>query len=187
MQDIRWMVLAAALAALTGVGAWILIPIGPVPITLQVLFVLLAGLLLPFKYAMLAMVLYILMGIIGLPIFAGGTSGIGVVIGPTGGYFVGFVVAVGLISLIAKRAREQASGYSRAALWLRAFVACVAGSVVIFALGGIWGKFSTGLDWMVILSGWILPFIPGNIAKIIVATFISGEVWQRGLLKGRFE
>ena len=182
ITEIRSLVVAAAFAALTGVGAWISIPLSAVPITLQVLFVYLAGLLLPPRYAFLSMIIYLLMGIIGLPVFASGGSGIAVVVGPTGGYLFGFAVAAFIISALTQRLRREAKRLRYFAVVSWCIGALVVGAVVIFSMGAGWGKISTGLAWEAIITGWVLPFIPGDLVKMAVATVIASEVWRRDLV-----
>ncbi|MDQ1330177.1 MAG: biotin transport system substrate-specific component, partial [Thermodesulfobacteriota bacterium] len=91
------MAYASLLAALTAVGAYIAIPVGPVPIVLQSLFILLAGLLLGSTWGVAGVGIYLLAGAFGLPVFAGGAGGIGRFLGPTGGYLLGFLPAVYII------------------------------------------------------------------------------------------
>src|SRR5512133_2023281 len=98
------LLLATGFALLTAMGAAIQIPIGPVPITLQVLFVLLSGLVLGSRMGALSQMEYLAIGFAGAPVFAGGKAGIVALLGPTGGYLVGFVVAAYLAGLIAERA-----------------------------------------------------------------------------------
>lgn len=88
--QLRMMVYALLLAVLTAAGAYLAIPIGPVPIVLQNLFILLAGLLLGSRWGLASVRVYLLTGALGLPVFAGGLGGIGRLVGPTGGYLVGF-------------------------------------------------------------------------------------------------
>jgi len=83
-RSLRGMVYASMFGALTAVGAYIMIPLPPVPVTLQTLFVFLAGALLGGSLGALSQVVYILLGVIGLPVFAGGKAGAGVLLGPTG-------------------------------------------------------------------------------------------------------
>ncbi|MBW1753156.1 MAG: biotin transporter BioY [Deltaproteobacteria bacterium] len=87
--QLRMMVYASLLAALTAAGAYLAIPIGPVPIVLQNLFILLTGLLLGSRWGLASVGVYLLAGALGLPVFAGGLGGIGRLVGPTGGYLVG--------------------------------------------------------------------------------------------------
>ncbi len=87
------------------------IPIGPVPITLQVLFVFLAGAFLGARWGMTSMLVYLLLGIVGLPVFAGGAAGLGVLLGPLGGYLIGFVVAVTIIGYLVERFPRKSIPY----------------------------------------------------------------------------
>jgi biotin transport system substrate-specific component len=94
-KKLKGMVFAALFAALTGAVAWFNIPLPftPVPITLQTLMVLLSGVLLGAYIGGVSMIIYLLLGVIGLPVFAGGSSGIGALLGPTGGYLLSYPVA----------------------------------------------------------------------------------------------
>ncbi len=107
--QLRMMVYASLLAALTAAGAYLAIPIGPVPIVLQNLFILLAGLLLGSRWGLASVSVYLLTGALGLPVFAGGLGGIGRLVGPTGGYLVGFLPAVFVIGWITEKAKEHQS------------------------------------------------------------------------------
>src|SRR6056297_3878217 len=100
----KYLILTGLFAALTSIGAYIYIPlpISPVPITIQNFFVFTAGSVLGKKYGFLSQVIYVLIGTIGLPVFAGGTGGIGILFGPTGGYIFGFLAA-GYIAGIGKQ------------------------------------------------------------------------------------
>ncbi len=106
MLKTRDMVLVALFAALTAIGGWLSFPLpfSPVPITLQVLFVLLAGALLGPMRGALSQIIYVLIGAIGLPVFAQFSGGIGILVGPTGGYLIGFIVAAFLVGLIVEKA-----------------------------------------------------------------------------------
>src|SRR3989338_9014662 len=98
-NKLKGMVFAALFAALTAAVAWFKIPLPftPVPITLQTLVVLLSGAMLGAYYGSLSMIIYLILGAIGLPVFAGGASGIGVLFGPTGGYLFSYPVAAFVI------------------------------------------------------------------------------------------
>lgn len=181
-QRIRAIVGAALFAALTGVGAWISLPLGVVPITLQSLFVNLAALLLGPRYAALAMTIYLVMGTLGLPVLAGGGSGIGVVVGPSGGFLFGFIAGAFVASSIVDGHRRRADEIARTRLLLVAAIALVVGSAIIFSMGAVWGKLSTGLSWSAILAGWVLPFLPGDILKAAVAAVLAVEIWRRKVI-----
>ncbi len=153
-------VYASLLAALTAVGAYIAIPIGPVPIVLQNLFILLAGLLLGPKWGSASVAVYLLAGILGLPVFAGGTGGIGRIVGPTGGYLLGFLPAVYLIGLISKKEGQNA---------IMDVVAMIAGTIVIYVCGVVWLKTLTGMTLAKTLAVGMYPFLIGDAIKIAAA------------------
>ena len=161
---LRMIVFAALFAALTAVGAFLALPIGPVPIVLQNLFVYLAGLLLGARWGLASVGTYLLAGACGLPVFAGGTGGIGRFLGPTGGYLVGYLPAVFLIGWIAQNAGRRPLGDVAAML---------CGTVALYACGLLGLKLLTGLSWAKTLAAGMLPFLPGDAVKIAVAVPIA--------------
>jgi biotin transport system substrate-specific component len=175
--SLRMTVYAALFAALTAVGAYLAIPIGPVPIVLQNLFVYLAGLLLGRRWALAALGIYLLAGAVGLPVFAGGQGGVARFLGPTGGYLVGYLPAVYLIGLISNRTANRV-------LW--DVTAMVCGTIVLYSCGITWLKVLTGMSWAKALAAGAFPFLPGDALKIAVAVpiakslrpIISGERYE---------
>jgi biotin transport system substrate-specific component len=156
------LILAALFAALTAVGAYIVIPVfGPIPFTLQVLFVLLSGLVLGARLGALSMLAYLALGLVA-PVYAGGASGVGALLGPAGGYLWGFVVAAFVVGLIVKSRRPSS---------IVGFVlACLVGLVPIYALGATWLAVQLGaLSLHVVVWGGILQFLPLDIVKAILA------------------
>ena len=107
-SKIKGMIFAALFAALTAAVAPFKIPLGftPVPITLQTLVVLLAGAMLGSYYGALSMILYIVVGALGLPVFAGGGSGIGALLGPTGGYLFSYFIAAFVIGKMLEKKKK---------------------------------------------------------------------------------
>lgn len=162
----RSTVAAAGFTALIAAGSYISIPIGPVPIVLQSFFILLAGLLLPARTALSAVAIYLLLGALGLPVFAGGTGGIGHFFGPTGGYLLSYLPAVVLVPLLAGRLPRPA---------LRVIAALCAGTVCIYLIGIVWLKWNTGMQWYAALSAGVLPFLPGDGLKIAAALLVSRQ------------
>ena len=104
-NDLQKLVLASLFAALTAVGAFVAIPIGPVPIVLQNLFVMLMGLMLGPRWGLAGVAAYLLAGALGLPVFAGGTGGGGRFVGPTGGYLLGYLPSVAVIGGLCRYGR----------------------------------------------------------------------------------
>jgi biotin transport system substrate-specific component len=153
-------VYAALFAALTAVGAYVAIPLGPVPVVLQNFFVYLAGLLLGRRWATAAIGIYLMAGALGLPVFAGGQGGVARFIGPTGGYLVGYLPAVYLIGSISERSDPSA---------LRDAIGMVCGTTVLYAFGVTWLKILTDISWAKAAAVGVLPFLPGDAVKIAVA------------------
>lgn len=174
-QHLKRMVYAALMAALTAAGAYIAIPIGPVPIVLQNLFVMLAGLLLGGRWGLISVGVYLLAGAMGLPVFAGGTGGVGKFVGPTGGYLLGFAAAAYLIGLISE------NGRGRVAVDV---LAMLAGTLVIYAFGVSWLKVVTGMSFSKAVAVGMLPFLIGDAVKIAAAIPIARVL--RPMMDGTF-
>lgn len=176
IEKLRWMVLASLMAALTAVGAYIHVPIGPVPIVLSTLFVLLAGLLLGSRWGLTSMGLYLLVGAIGIPVFAGGKGGFAHFFGPTGGYLFGYVLASWITGFISERARG---------LLILDIFAVLVGSLAIYGLGVPWLKMVTQLSWPKILMVGVVPFLIGDAVKASVAIILARAI--RPVLKRQLQ
>ena len=167
-------VLIAAGAALTAVSAQVAVPLWPVPITGQTLAVLLVGVTLGAVRGGISMVLYALLGIVGLPVFSESSSGWSVVAGPTGGYIIGFIFSAILTGWLAQREWDRKL--------LRAFVAFLIGSVVTFAFGLPWlatflGAVGAPNDLQSVLQAGLYPFILGGVIKSILGAGIITLAW----------
>ena len=160
-------VLIALFAALIAVGAFIRIPLPPVPITLQTLFTLVAALLLPLPVSISSVLVYLFLGIIGLPIFTSG-GGLAAVTGPTGGYLIGLIPAVILGGLMVRSEKEKPLWY----YLLASFVATVA----IYIPGLFWLGFSRHLTLSQTLAGGLTPFIVGDVLKMIVSSLVAWKL-----------
>jgi biotin transport system substrate-specific component len=129
---------ALLFAALTGMGAIIRIPLSPVPVTMQVFFVLLSGLVLGPFWGATSQLLYLLMGLCGAPFFAAPPyAGPAVLFGPTGGYLWGFVLAAGIAGLLGNTLAARTRPGTAARL-LVSMCACLAGIAVIYVSGTTW-------------------------------------------------
>jgi len=164
--SVRPMIYASMFAAMTAIGAFMRVPIpaSPVPITLQVFFVLLAGLLLGSKWAGMSMIVYVMLGIIGFPVFSGGLSGIGAILGPTGGYLIGFIPAAFVTGLV-----TETFGRST----LADVGAMIAGIAVIYLLGTFQLSVVTGLSIPQSVVLGVLPFLIGDSIKLVAALIVS--------------
>ena len=123
-KRLRGLVYASMFGALTAIGAFLSIPLYPVPVTLQDLFMTLAGLLLGARLGSLSQIVYVLLGVVGLPVFAGGKAGLGVLLGPTGGYLLGFVAGALLSAAVRQMRKDPGVG------WL--LLAITAGHIALY-------------------------------------------------------
>ena len=163
-NQLRMMVYASLFAALTAVGAFVAVPIGPVPIVVQNMFVFLAGLLLGTRWGLASVGVYLLAGACGLPVFAGGLGGIGRIVGPTGGYLIGYLPTVYLIGKISNRARPRV---------LFDVLAMICGSIALYTCGIVWLKILTGMTIAKVLAVGMVPFLIGDALKIAAAAAIA--------------
>ncbi len=164
------MVRIALFTTLTAIGAYVALPLPftPVPFTLQLLFTLLSGLVLGSKAGALSQIIYVCLGVLGVPVFAGGNAGPGVLVGPTGGYLVGFVVAA------------YVTGYLNAGLkqrgWLPVWKGIVVGGVglgIIHGLGAWWLAFTLQIDLRKALALGCLPYIIPDVMKCAGALMVA--------------
>ena len=158
--------LIALFAALTAAGTFVAIPLpfSPVPVALQNLFAILAGLCLGPFMGSLSVALYLAAGALGAPVFAGASGGVVRLLGPTGGYLLGYLIGAFVAGLIAGRPRTD----KHSPLW-RLILATALGLLVVYIPGMLRLKQLMGFDWAQALVGGILPFLPGDAAKAVVA------------------
>jgi len=159
----RELTYVALFAALIAVGAFVSVPVGAVPFTLQVLFVLLAGMALGPRLGALSVAVYLVLGLIA-PFYAGGASGIGVLLGPTGGFLWGFTLAAMLTGAIASL-RPRNLGVL--------IPAGIAGIVPIYALGAIWLALQAHITLGAALTMGVVPFVWADVLKAIGAGLIA--------------
>lgn len=180
-----YMVLCGIFAALTAICSFITIPLGftPIPLNLGTLAVFLTGGILGKKYGTLSMTVYVLLGAVGVPVFAGFRGGISVLLGPTGGYIVGYIVATFLIGCILDRVFQRKPGGSQRKsaiggifkstkkLWL-CIIALILGMAACYYLGTFWFMFSTKTDLYAALMACVVPFVAGDAVKILAAALL---------------
>jgi len=162
-------VLVVAGAALVTVLAQVAIPLWPVPITGQTLAVLLVGSTLGAVRGAISMVLYGLLGLVGLPVFSDGSHGATVLFGATGGYIIGFIISAALVGWLAERRWDRKI--------LKAIVTFVAGSVVVFAVGLPWLAVVLHTDLPTTLQYGLYPFILGGVIKAAIAAGLLPLAW----------
>lgn len=169
-QKLRDLLLIAAGALLVALlsQARIPLPFTPVPLTGQTFAVLLVGAALGSKRGFASLGLYAVFGLTGLPVFAGGASGLGYALGPTGGYLLGFILSAYIIGLLAERGLERSFRVS--------LLPFLAGTMIIYALGAGWLALYVGPE--AALAKGVLPFIPGDVIKLILAAIALPAAWR---------
>lgn len=177
-KQLQLVVYASLMAALIAVGAYLQVPlpIGPVPLVLQNLFVLLAGLLLGSRWGLISVGIYLLVGAIGLPVFVGGKGGLAHFLGPTGGYLLGFAACAVVTGYLAEKFSNPA---------LKDVLAVVLGSLTIYVFGVPWLKLVTGMSWQKAVMLGMLPFLPGDAIKAAAAVLLARAI--RPMVKHRLE
>jgi biotin transport system substrate-specific component len=168
IRDILLVVVGSLLiAALAQIE--ILLPFTPVPITGQTFGVLLVGAVLGSKRGAAALILYIMEGAFGLPFFAGGASGVGILVGATAGYLVGFVIAAYVVGLLAERGLERNVRTS--------LIPFFVGTLVIYLCGVAWLSVILGGVGKAIAAG-VLPFLVGDAIKLVAAALALPAAWK---------
>ena len=158
--------------ALITVCAWISIPLGPIPVTLQTFAVPFLGAVLGWKRGLASVVIYFLMGLVGIPVFAGFRAGVAVLFGPTGGYLLGFLVDVILVG-VAKLLRLKNR-------WVRIGVlygAMILGAVFYFSFGTLWFmtmyKGAGGISLAAALMMCVVPYLAPDAVKAALAALLA--------------
>ena len=168
MNKTKGLVLAALFAALTAIGAFLKIPVGGMAITLQFFFTAMAGVLLGAKWGAISQAVYVLLGLVGLPIFTKG-GGVGYLFEPSFGFLLGLIPSAAVIGLLCGDGKKP----------VRVFLACTAGLGVLYLVGmpymylilnvymGL-GKAMKSLLW-----SYMIIYLPGDFAKIIVTVLLA--------------
>lgn len=166
--DMIYVGLSAALIAL---GAWIAIPVGDIPITLQTLMICLVSGLFGMKRGTLSVIIYVILGAVGMPVFSNFKAGLGVLAGPTGGYIVGFVFTALIVGFVSDKMNGK--------LWAIA-VSMVVGIAVCYLFGTAWfyvymqSKKAVTLSY--ILGLCVVPYIVPDVVKIAVSCVLVNRL-----------
>lgn len=159
----------ALMVAMNCVSAYIIIPLpfSLSPLALQTMIVNLTGYVLNAKQAFMTMLVYLLVGLAGVPVFTGGSAGPGKLFGPTGGYIIGFLVTAVFLAYF----KGEKYNFKRYAL-----LGCVIGIPLIYVFGVVQLKLITGMGWDKAIMTGALPFIPLDIVKCLSAAVIAGPI-----------
>ena len=173
---IKTLMVASMFAAVTAILAYVVLPLplSPVPVSGQSLGVMLAGSLLGRARGALSMVVYVLIGVVGLPVFAGGRSGFGTLLGPTGGYIFGFVASTVITGTLARGAKHPA--------WQVILVLFFGGVVLVDVLGAAQLMVVTGISPKRALAIGVVPFLPGDLVKVALAySVVRRDVFRKAV------
>lgn len=175
-------VMAAVICVLGPIS--IAIPVSPVPISLASMAVYLAVTVLGMKLGTLSCLIYLLLGLVGIPVFAGGSAGAAKLFGPTGGYLIGYLfLALIAGAFVGRFAENKWKNIAFAALGM------ILGTIVLYALGTAWLAYSAGMDFQAALWAGVIPFIPGDLVKMVIAVLLGsavrGRLLRAGVLKGK--
>jgi len=146
----------------------VLLPFSPVPVTGQTFAVLFLGALYGSRRGPATVVAYLMLGAMGLPVFAGGLAGLARFVGPTAGYLLGFVVAAFAVGSLSERGWDRKPWTSAASM--------IIGNGIIYALGVAWLWRFVG--WEAVLNAGVVPFLPGDALKIALATILLPSGWR---------
>ena len=176
--------LYALFAALLCILAPLSVPIGPIPISLTNLVLYFSIFLIEAKGALISYAVYLLIGMAGLPVFSGYIGGLAKIAGPTGGYLVGFLPMLLIMGFFRQHFRQKRTGIAVG----MTFLGMILGTIVAYLLGTIWFVLQMGCDWGYALTVCVFPFIPFDIAKMVIAILLGGNIRKalmaQGLLNG---
>jgi biotin transport system substrate-specific component len=166
-MTVKQLTAAALMAALISVLAPLSIPLaGQVPVSLATLAVMLSGALTGSKTGTLAVLIYLLLGFIGIPVFAGWSSGAGILFGMTGGYLFGYLPLAFVTGLFCEKKETPGS----------LFLGMLGGTVILYALGTVWFMKYTGMALGASLSACVIPFLPGDLVKMILVMILAPRI-----------
>ncbi len=162
------LVMMALFAAILCVLAPISVPIGPVPISLTNLLIYVFCYILGWKKGTISYIVYLLIGLAGLPVFSGFEGGIGKLAGPTGGYLIGFIFMTVICGIVVEYFEKSTVPHR-----IIHFVGMVLATALVYTFGTVWFCFSTGTGAVAAMAICVLPFIPGDLIKMAVAVVVG--------------
>ena len=162
--------MCALFVAFISICSQIAIHIGPIPISMSLLAIFMAGLILGMKYGTLSVIVYILLGITGIPVFAGAKGGFAVILGPTGGFLIGYILCTFIVGFVAERFNNKK---------IYIVIGMVISVVVCYIPGVLWYCFITGNTFEMSLKLCVIPFIPGDVIKIIISLILYSKISKR--------
>lgn len=145
------------------------LPISPVPISLGTLAIYFIPYVLGMKRGTISCLIYLLIGLVGLPVFTGFSSGPAKLLGPTGGYLVGYIFMALICGFVIDRTNKMPM----------CFLGMILATAVLYLFGTVWLAYQAGMNFGEALAAGVLPFIPGDIAKIVIAMIAGPQIKKR--------
>lgn len=167
----REICISAIFTAITAIMAQIAIPLpfSPVPITMQPFAIFMAAIILGSRLGFISQLIYVLLGAIGIPVFTGFSGGLGVIMGPTGGFIIGFPIMAFIIGKISDKKMNMAINVA----------IMIAGILACYSIGVVQLSYVTGMDISKSIAVGALPYIPFDIVKVVVAYVLGGTIRNR--------
>ncbi len=175
-KKIKDILLCAIFASLTAIFSIISVPLPftPIPINLAIISVFLSGGLLGSKLGSISQIIYVILRIIGIPLFSGISGGIGLIYSPTGGYVISYIICAGIVGLVLEKSNQSVFIY---------FLSMISGLIICYVFGTLWFMLITKSNFINALILCISPFIIADIFKIIISTSL---LWKlKPLLKNK--
>ncbi len=180
-NNIKEVIYTGLFASLIGVGAYITIPTPIIPLTLQVFFVLLSGAILGKKWGSLSVIIYLIMGLIGLPVFSGGGSGFSYIFTPSFGYILGFILCSYITGYILEFFKEKS--------FKNIFIAGFVGIIVIHLIGGVYLYFITNyylnspVEISYVLINCFLLTLPADLIKLFLCSYLGARLLKLSIFR----
>lgn len=164
---VRQLAVIGLMTAVTCILAPFSLPIGPVPISLTNLAIYFSLYVLGMKKGTISYLIYLLIGFIGVPVFSGFTSGPEKLFGPTGGYLIGFLPMALIAGFLIDRFISSK---------IICFLGMAAGTVICYGFGTAWLAYQAHLDWKAALFAGVIPFLAGDLAKMLLAMIVGPQI-----------
>lgn len=157
-------------AAVLSILSPLTLPIGVVPISLTTFAILIAVYTLGMKKGTISVLIYILLGLVGLPVFSGFNSGPAKLLGPTGGYIIGYVFMALIAGFFIDRYFDK---------YYLCFIGMILGTIICYGFGTTWLAYQANMSAKTALAAGVIPFIPGDLLKIITALIVGPQIRKR--------
>lgn len=167
---LRDLVFVALMTSVLCILAPFSIPIGPIPLSLATFVIYIIAYVLGSKRGTAAVLLYLLIGIIGVPVFSNYGAGLQKVVGPTGGYLVSYILLVAITGFLCEKTK---------CAYIPSILAMVLSTLLLYLIGSAWLAYSNHMTFSAAIAAGMLPFIPGDIIKIAIASILGKQLHER--------